>query len=191
MTIYCRYGVYEEGHKLQIFECSTAWLEEVYACIGAERPVVVLARAVDALEWLFVQENAEVVARSNLAHNSHQKLIVVICEVGLLVDWCQLELVGCNLVVACFQRNTELQALVLQILHKCQNSLRNSSEVVVVELLILCRLVSHKGSTSLHKVGACRPKSIIYQEVLLLPAEEYLYSLDIAVEVFANLRCGV
>ena len=191
MAIYGRYGIDKEGHKLQILEGCATRFEEIYTCICSERPVVVLTRAVDALEWLLVQQYTEVVACSNLAHNGHQQLIVVVCEVCLLVYWCQLELVWCNLVVASLQRNTELQTLILQVTHKGEYSLRNSTEVVVVELLILRRLVTHKGATCLHKVGACRPESIINQEVLLLPAEEYLYSLDTAVEVFAHLGCSI
>ena len=150
-----------------------------------------LARAVDALEWFLMQEHSEVVACGNLAHDGHQELVVVVGEVCLLVYRSQLKLVGSDLIVACFERYAEFQTLILQIAHKGEYSLRNGSEVVVIELLILCRLVSHKGTACLHKVGACRPEGIIDQEVLLLPAEEDLHSLDAAVEVATHLRSGI
>ena len=125
-------NIYEEGHKLQIFKGGATGFEKIYACVCAERPIVVLTRAVNAFEWLFVQKYAEMVTCCNLTHYGHQQLIVVICKVCLLVYRSQLELVWCNLVVACFEWNTEFQTLILQILHKGEHSLRNSTEIVVV-----------------------------------------------------------
>ena len=180
-------NIHKEGHKLQILKCCTTRLEEINTRICSKRPVIMLTRSIDTLEWFFMQKHAEVMTCSNLTHNGHKQLVMVVCKVCLLIYWSQLILIWCNLIMTCFQWNTKLQTLVLQILHKGQHSLWNSTKIVIVELLILCRLVSHKRTACLHEVRACRPECIINQEVLLLPAEEYLHSLNTSIKVATHL----
>ena len=78
---------------------------------------------------------------------------MVVGKVSLLVYRCKLKLVWCHLVMAGLERNTELERLVLKVLHKGNYSRWYSTEVVVVELLILRRLVTHQCTTCLYKVG--------------------------------------
>ena len=61
------------------------------------------------------------------------------------------------------------KSLDFQILHECLNTLWDGSEVVVVHLLVLCRIVTHQGATCQHQVWTCSIQAFIYQEVLLLP----------------------
>ena len=67
-------------------EAVFARTQQVHARIGAQRPVVVLARAVDALERLLVEQHPELMAAGDLVHDGHQQLVVVVCQVGFFVD---------------------------------------------------------------------------------------------------------
>ncbi len=108
-------------------------------------------------------------------------------KIALLIDRCQLKLVWCHLVMTGLARNTEFKSLDFQILHESLNTLRDGSEVVVVHLLVLCRVVTHQGTAREHQVRTCRIEALIYQEVLLLPSEIGLHLLDLRVEVVAHL----
>ena len=146
-----------------------------------------LTGTVDACEWLLMEKYAETVMASHLLHQAHQEHVVVNGKVGLLEDRCQLKLVWCYLVVTGLARNTELKSLDFQILHECLNTLRDGTEVMVVHLLVLCRIVTHQGAACQHQVRTCCIQTFIYQEVLLLPTEIGNNFLDIRVEVVANL----
>ena len=191
MAVHGGHDIDEEGDELQVLGRRLARAEEVHAGIRPERPVVVLARAVDALERLLVQQHAEVVAARYLVHDGHQQLVVVVGEVRLLIYGRHLELVRRHLVVAGLEGYSELEALVFEILHERYHTRWYGAEVVVLELLVLCRLVSHEGASRKHEVGACRPEALVDEEELLLPAQVGVYMLDILVEIAADLRGGL
>ena len=88
-------------------------------------------------------------------------------------------------------RNAELQTLIFELLHEGDHACRDCPEVVILQLLVLGRLVSHEGSARQHQVGAHGPQTLIDEEVLLLPAEVGVDLLDRAVEVVADLRGGL
>ncbi len=71
------------------------------------------------------------------------------------------------------------RAWISKILHESLHTLWDGSEVMVVHLLVLGRIVSHQGASGEHQVRTCRIQALIYQEVLLLPSEignNFLYS---------------
>ena len=189
MAINRCYDVGNECHELEIRLRSLTRREQIDALIRAERPVVVLTRTVDALERLLVQQYAERVATCNLLHQDQQQLVVVVGEVHFLVDGCQLELIGCHLVMACLDGNTELQRFALQVLHKLDYAVGNCTEIVVLQLLVFGTLVTHQRATRQHQVGASSPQTLVNQEVLLLPTQECGYSLHLGVEVVADIEC--
>ena len=160
---------------------------EQYAGIGAETPVVVLARTVDAGKWLLVKEYTETMLVSHALHQTHQEHIMVYGKIALLIDRCQLKLVWCHLVMTGLARDAEFERLYFQILHESLHTLRDGSEIMVVHLLVLRRVVSHQGTACEHQVRASRIETLIYQEVLLLPSEIGLHLLYLWVEVVAHL----
>ena len=186
-----RNGVHQESDELEVLRSGLARTEQVHARIGSQRPVVVLARSVDPLEGFFVQQHAELVTAGDLVHNGHQQLVVVVGQVGLLVNRSQLELTGSHLVVARLDRNSQLQALVFEVLHKGHHTRRNRPEIVVFQLLVLGRLVSHERTPREHQVGTHGPEALVHEEIFLLPAQVGKDLLDILVEIAAHLRGGL
>ena len=189
VLIYTHQGLCDEDHETEVVLWCLARTMEQNASICSETPVIVLTGTVDACKWLLMEKYAETVMASHLLHQAHQEHVVVNGKVGLLEDRCQLKLVWCHLVMAGLARNTELESLDFQILHKCLNTLWDGAEVVVVHLLVLGRIVTHQGAACQHQVRTCSIQALIYQEVLLLPTEVGNNLLDIWVEIVANL-CG-
>ena len=171
MLVNGSHDVDEESHKLQVGHVSLARGKQLRAGVGAKAPVVVLARAVDALERLFVQQHAEVVAAGNVVHKQHQQQVVVVGKVGFLVYRSQFKLVGCNFVVAGLCRNAQFVALYFKVEHESLHARRNRTEVVVFELLVLGTVVAHQCAPGEHQVGTRRVKQLINKEVFLFPTK--------------------
>ena len=66
MEVQCANDGSEEEHEPRVGGGSLARREEVITLVGGERPVVVLAAAVDELERLLVHQRAQVVALCDL-----------------------------------------------------------------------------------------------------------------------------
>ena len=120
--LYSHQHVYKEGDKLKVALCVLSWCKKQGARVGAERPVVVLARTVDACERFFVQQEHKAMLTGNLVHQVHHHLVLVVREVGLTIDGSQLELVGSHLVMASLERNAMTVARYLHILHELHHS---------------------------------------------------------------------
>ena len=174
--------LHDEHHEAQVLLGRLAGSVQQHACVGGETPVVVLARAVDAGKRLLVQQHAETVVACHALHQLHQQHIVVHGQVAFFVDGGQLKLVGCHLVVARLHGYAQLQRLNLQILHEGLHALGDGTEVVVVHLLVLCRVVAHQRATGEHQVGAGRVETLVNQEVLLFPTQVGLHLLHLRIE---------
>ena len=147
-----------------------ARLEQVQAGVGAHRPVVVLARAVDAGEGLLVQQADQPVAAGGVLHDLHRQHLVVGADVRVLEDRRDLELVGRDLVVARLDRHAELRQLELDLEHVGEHALGDRAEVVVVELVALRRLGAEQRAPGGQQVGPFEEVLLVDQEVLLLAA---------------------
>ena len=141
------------------------------ARVGAHRPVVVLARAVDAGERLLVQEADEPVAARHVLHHLHRQLLVVAADVRVLEHRRDLVLRRRDLVVARLDRHAELGQLLLGLEHAREHALGDRAEVVVVELVALRRLGAEQRAAGRDQVGALEVEALVDQEVLLLGAD--------------------
>ncbi len=160
-----------EEQELQVLVRGVPGVEQVRARVGAHRPVVVLARAVDARERLLVQQAHQAVAACDVLHHLHRQLLVVGADVGVLEDRRELVLVGRDLVVACLDRHAQLRQLQLGLQHAREDALGDRAEVVVVELVALGRLGAEQRTPGGQQVGALEVVLLVDQEVLLLGAD--------------------
>ena len=155
-----------------MFSCGrVARVEQVVPGVGAHRPVVVLARAVDAGERLLVQQADEAVAAGHVLHDLHRQLLVVGADVRVLEDRRDLVLARRDLVVAGLDRHAELGQLALGLEHEGEHALGDRAEVVVVELVALRRLGAEQRAAGGDQVGALEEVLLVDQEVLLLGAD--------------------
>ena len=68
-------------------------------------------------------------------------------------------------------RNRQFESLNLQVFHERLHAVGDGTEVVVVHLLVLCRVVSHQRAACKHQVGSCAVESLVNQEILLFPSK--------------------
>ena len=136
----------------------------------AERPVDVLARAVDAGERLLVQQARHAVLLGHALERHHHQLLMVGGEVGALEHRRDLELAGRDLVVPGLDRDAELEQLALGVQHEGEHALGDGAEVVVLELLALGRLGAEQRAAGVEQVGPGEEEVPVDQEVLLLGA---------------------
>ena len=158
---------------------------------GAERPVVVLTRTVDAGKRFFVQQHFEAVVACQTFHHVHYQLVVVVGKVNFLVDGRQFELVGCHLVVTRLNRNAQSLAFNFEVAHEDSHTFGNRTEIVVFELLVFCRRVAHQRAAGQHQVGASHVEAQIDQEIFLLPAKVRVNLGHVLVEVLADVDSGL
>ena len=114
-----RHHIYYESEEAQIVLGSLAGREEHVAAVGAEAPVIMLARAVYARERFLVHEYAEIMAPGHFGHKSHHEQVVVVGQVGLLEYGGEFKLIRSHLVVSCLYRYTEAVGLNFQVEHEC------------------------------------------------------------------------
>ena len=112
-------------------------------------------------------------------------------QVRLLIDRGDLELVRGHLVMTSLTRNSQLQRLDLQVLHERLYTIRNRTEIVVVHLLVLGRVMSHQCSTCQHQVRTGGIQTFIHQEILLFPSEVTDHLLDGRIEIVNHTQCSI
>ena len=122
-------------------------------------------------------------------HDCHHQHIMVNCKISLFKDWSQLKLVGCNLIMACFARNSKFESLNLDIFHKLLHTCRDGAKVVVIHLLVLGRVVSHQRTPRHHKVWSCSKERLIHKEVFLFPTQIGNDLLRVWIEILSHSRC--
>ena len=171
-----------EEQEFQVLVRRVAGLEQVLARVGAHRPVVVLAGAVDAGERLLVQEAHEPVAARDVLHHLHRQVLMIGAHVRVLEYGGDLILSRRDLVVARFDRDPELRQLALGLEHAGQDPLRNRAEIMVVELVALGRLGAEQGPTGREQIRPLEVVLLVDQKVLLLWTDggEYALGRDVA-----------
>ena len=132
------------------------------------RPVVVLARAVDAGKRLLVDEQHQPVLQGELAHRRHDEHVVVGADRRRLVHRRHLELCRGDLVVARLGRDAEAPQLAVEIHHEGQDPLADRAEVLVLELLALGRRRAEQRAPGEQQVGPLLGEPAVDEEVLLL-----------------------
>ena len=176
----------DERDEAQILFGCLARSVEQDARVGLQGPVVVLTGAVDAGKGLLMEQTAEAMLARHVAHERHDKHIVVDGQVTLFVDRGEFELVRGDLVVTCLDRDAEFQRLDFQLLHEGCHALRYGAEVVVLHLLVLCRVVPHERAARQKQVGACGIEAFVDEEVFLLPPEVDYDAADVGIEVLRH-----
>ena len=153
----------QKQQELGILTGSAAGLQQVLAGVGLERPVVVLAGAVDTGEGLFMEQADQPVAGSYLLQQLHGQLVLVTGGVGVGVDGRDLVLGGGDLVVLRLGQHTQLPQLLVQLPHEGGDPGLDGAVVVVVQLLPL-------GGTGAEQRAAAELQ--ILPEVIHFPVNE-------------------
>ena len=164
--------------KSQFVLRSLARRQEIGAAIRAERPIAVLAAAVDALKRLFVEDDLQVMPFGDLLHHNHQQHILVYGLRDFTEERDALELPRSDLVMPGLQWNAKPICLRFEILHESNHARRDGPEIMVLQLLVLSRCMANHGATTELQIRPCVIKSLIHQKIFLFQANFDLYRLD-------------
>ena len=142
--------------------------------------------AIYPIERLLVEKHHEAVLPGNLVHKIHEKLVLVVSQIGFPVNRGKLELVGCHLIMACLDRNPETVATGLKVTHELCDPGRDCSEIMVIQLLVLRGSMTHQGSPRDHQVRSCGVEGFIHEEIFLFPAKVGKDFLDLRIKETAD-----
>ncbi len=137
-----------------------------------------------------MKKDAEVVALCHLFNYRHEQEVMVVGKIALLEYRREFKLIGSHLVMTGLRRYAEFVAFCLEIEHECLHSTRYRAEIMIFELLVLCRLMTHEGSSGHHKVRTGGKQCLVYKEVFLLPAEICLHMIYRRIEITCHSRGG-
>ena len=114
---------------------------------------------------------------------------MVVCQIDILKNRGQFELIGGNFIVACFGRDTQTVTFQFQFFHEIGDTGRYGAEIVVIQLLVFGRRMSHQGAAGETQVGACVIKYGVYQKIFLFPTQICIHAFYIRVKHLANFGC--
>ena len=157
----------EEYDELQVRLRRVARVEQVLI-LGAEAPVVMLARAVNAFKRLFMlQAHEAMVAREQL-HHFHGEQVLVNRAVRVAEHRGELMLARRDFVVLGFRGNREAPQLVVELFHERIHRRANGAEIMLVEFLALARGRAEQRAAAHDKVLATFVIFFGNKEVFLL-----------------------
>ena len=160
----------EENDELEIVFRGFARIKQILG-FGSDRPVIVLARAVDAIEGLFVKQANQTVAGSEKLHLLHGDEIVVDRLVDLGIYRSKLVLARRDLVMLGLCGNAERPQLVIEIFHEGGNRGTNGAEIMLLEFLAFARRIAKEGTARNYEIFALSVVVLLDKEVLLLIAD--------------------
>ena len=171
-----------EDEELSVVVRRIAGIEQVLAGVGGHRPVVVLARTVDAGERLLVQETRQTVLVGGAAQDLHRQHLVIGRQIGVFEDRRYLILAGSDFVVPRLDGHGQLEQFRLGLGHARQHALGDGAEVLVLHLLALGRPGAEQSAAGVDEIGTGVVEVLVDEEVFLLGTDrrEDLLGLGIA-----------
>ena len=170
VSINRHHHIHQKCNELQIVFRGLAGREQVHSGIRPQRPVAVLAGAIDSLEGFLMQQRPETVFAADAFDCRHQQQVVVVGKVRFFIYRRQFELVRRHFVMTCLNRNPQLPAFIFELFHESHHPGRNRPEIMIFQLLVFRTLMPDQRAAGQHQVGPGRPQSFVHQEILLLPA---------------------
>ena len=157
-----------EDKELGVGVRGRAGIEKAAQLAVADGVVHVLARTVDPVEGLFVQQALEAVAFGHVAQGGHDDVVMVHRKIADLIERGDLVLAGRGLVVPGAHGHAELVELVLHFHHVGEHALRDDAEILVAELLPLGRTRAKERAPRHLQVGTGKIVIVVDAEIFLL-----------------------
>ena len=174
MLVDCSENRCIERQELKILGRSLARRQKIHSRISHYRPVAMLSGTVHTVERLLVEDDLKMMFLSHFLHYNHEHHVLVDGFCSLTEHRSTFKLVGSHFIMPCLKKDTELICLSLKVLHERAHTRRNRTEIVVFQLLVLCRSMSDHCPACKHEVRTGIVKRLVYEEVFLLDAKVYL-----------------
>ena len=127
-----------------------------------------LTGSIDTVERFFMKQADKTMSIRHSLHHLHRELVLVTCKIRLAIDRCNLVLGGSHLVVFRLGKHADLPELFVKILHESRNAGLDLTEVVILKLLSLRRLVSEECTSRKTQILTLVVKGFIDQKIFLL-----------------------
>ena len=160
----------QKHEEAQVLHRILARIEQVLLACG-NSPVVMLARAVDALERLLMLQADKPVVAGQKLHLLHREEVLVDGAIRVRENRRELVLRRRDLVVLGLRGNAELPQLVVELLHELVHRRANGAEVVLLKFLALARRIAEQRAAGEDEVEALGVILLGDKEVLLLGAD--------------------
>ena len=161
----------QEQQELCVLHRRRAGIQQVFALVGGNRPVVVFARTIHAVKRLFMQQADQPVAIGDLLHDFHGQLVVIRRDVCRRKNRRHLMLAGRNLVVLGLGIDAQLPEFLVQIGHKRLDARTDRTEIVILHFLSLRAHRAEERASGQNQIGALLVILFIDQEIFLLRAD--------------------
>ena len=171
----------EEDQKTSVLRRRLSRIQEVFAGVGHQGPVVVLAAAIDPFERLFMEQAGEAVAVRHLLQYLHGQLVMVRGDVADLKDRRHLVLGRRHLVVLGLRRNPQLPELRVQVVHEGGDFRLQHAEVMIFHLLALRRGGAQERAAAENQVFSLFVEILVDEEIFLLTAHGDVHPGDILI----------
>ncbi len=146
-----------------------------------------LARTVDACEWLFMKQAYETVLFCNFLHYFHGKLVMIGSDICCAVNRSKFVLSRSNFIMLCLCKDSQFPQFLVEISHIFGNFLLDRTEIMIFKFLTLRRHCSEKSTSAHDKVFSLRVKFSGNEEIFLFRAYGSLDDLNFVVsEKFQN-----
>ena len=149
-----------------------------------------LTGTIHAGERFLMQQTGHTVTTGYLFHSLHNQLVVIYCNVGSLINGSQFMLCGSHFVVLCLRSYTQLPQFNVQVFHERTDSLTDSTEVMIFQLLSLGCGCTEQGTSGEDQIFTLQVFISVYQEIFLLRSNAcyYLRSSSVAEQSY-DTKC--
>ena len=159
---------HQEQQELGVLGGRLPRLQQVQARVGAQGPVVVLARAVHPSEGLFMQQTGKPMLCRHPLHDFHGELVVVGGQVGGGEHGSQLMLARRGLVVFRLGGHAQLPQLLIHLLHERLYPGLQVAKVMVIQFLALGRTRAEQSAAGIDQILALVIQIPVDEEIFLL-----------------------
>ena len=111
-----------ERKELEVLCRSRSRRKQIDSGISHDRPVAMLAGTVDTIKRLLMENHFKSMSFSNFLHDNHKHHILIDSFCSLTEHRSTLELVRCDLIVSCLQKDSQLICFSLEVLHERTHS---------------------------------------------------------------------
>ena len=167
--------------ELDILMGRFARIQKIDAVICGQRPVIVLAGAVQAGEGFLMKEAAHSVAAGHFLEDTHHDLVMVCSDIHRRINRRKFVLRRRHFVMLGLGSHAQFPAFLVYFFHVAGNPLADGSQIVVVHLLPLGRHGAEKRPAGIDQVLPLEPFFFINKEIFLFRSYRRSHSL----------RCGV
>ena len=154
-------------HELHIGMRIVAWIKKIDPSVGGHRPIVVLSRAVDSSKWLFMEQAFKSVLSGNGPQYMHRCHLMINCDIGIFEGRRKFVLTRRDFIVPRFDRDSKFKQTLFAFGHISQDSFRDCTKVVILQLLTLRRLSADQRSTANNEIKSLQKEFAVNKKIFL------------------------